>query len=351
MSLAEAMPQHIVASASSTPTSSNRESAAPNASANTNTSPSAKSRDSRSFEFTRRKRWADLLVTELREAIMLVLSPACKVWYCGTAVEDLLGWKDEDLVDGDITDLMNVDDRPSFRSHFQESLHARGSLLTYARLQCKNEFYMASDYSSRPREVLFEITGKPHFFPDSDDFRCFFAVAKPYPSRNTAMVNTFLELKMENERLQQRVTHLRAQAKALNVMFPSASPTLSSASSVTQLAPHVSQRTSDGLYTIFDETLAGGTSFGGQGHDALNDADDDGSDPNGSRKKAKRIFNGGEQHVCQTCGRTDSPEWRKGPGGPKTLCNACGLRWAKKLRTDKSGEGTGGSADGDSVIF
>jgi len=35
-------------------------------------------------------------------------------------------------------------------------------------------------------------------------------------------------------------------------------------------------------------------------------------------------------HVCVTCGRTDSPEWRKGPLGPKTLCNACGLRWAKR---------------------
>lgn len=29
-------------------------------------------------------------------------------------------------------------------------------------------------------------------------------------------------------------------------------------------------------------------------------------------------------------GTLDSPEWRKGPSGPKTLCNACGLRWAKK---------------------
>lgn len=80
-----------------------------------------------------------------------------------------------------------VDDRSSFRTQFQESIHTRSSLLTYARLQCKNDFYMASDYSSRPREVLFEITGKPHYFPESGEFRCFFADAKPYPSRNTAM--------------------------------------------------------------------------------------------------------------------------------------------------------------------
>ena len=43
-------------------------------------------------------------------------------------------------------------------------------------------------------------------------------------------------------------------------------------------------------------------------------------------KKANAAGNGGAEagegmHVCVTCGRTDSPEWRKGPLGPKTLCN------------------------------
>jgi len=37
-----------------------------------------------------------------------------------------------------------------------------------------------------------------------------------------------------------------------------------------------------------------------------------------------------DEYVCTDCGTLDSPEWRKGPSGPKTLCNACGLRWAKK---------------------
>lgn len=35
---------------------------------------------------------------------------------------------------------------------------------------------------------------------------------------------------------------------------------------------------------------------------------------------------------CLECGADSSPEWRKGPQGPKTLCNRCGLRYAKKLR-------------------
>jgi len=39
--------------------------------------------------------------------------------------------------------------------------------------------------------------------------------------------------------------------------------------------------------------------------------------------------------ICHFCGRRDTPEWRKGPGGPATLCNACGLQWAKKMRAQR----------------
>jgi hypothetical protein len=29
---------------------------------------------------------------------------------------------------------------------------------------------------------------------------------------------------------------------------------------------------------------------------------------------------------CHSCNTTDTPEWRRGPDGARTLCNACGLR-------------------------
>ncbi|KAH6983794.1 hypothetical protein EDB80DRAFT_246585 [Ilyonectria destructans] len=35
---------------------------------------------------------------------------------------------------------------------------------------------------------------------------------------------------------------------------------------------------------------------------------------------------------CHSCNRIDTPEWRRGPDGPKTLCNACGLHYAKLER-------------------
>ncbi|GJD11460.1 GATA transcription factor 8 [Galdieria sulphuraria] len=42
-----------------------------------------------------------------------------------------------------------------------------------------------------------------------------------------------------------------------------------------------------------------------------------------------------ERLRCVVCGVTDTPLWRSGPKGPKTLCNACGVRWKKgKLYID-----------------
>ncbi|KAF6257588.1 hypothetical protein COO60DRAFT_1461120 [Scenedesmus sp. NREL 46B-D3] len=34
-------------------------------------------------------------------------------------------------------------------------------------------------------------------------------------------------------------------------------------------------------------------------------------------------------HSCSQCGATSTPVWRAGPAGPKTLCNACGVRYMK----------------------
>ncbi|OMH80515.1 GATA zinc finger domain-containing protein 12 [Zancudomyces culisetae] len=36
--------------------------------------------------------------------------------------------------------------------------------------------------------------------------------------------------------------------------------------------------------------------------------------------------------MCQNCGVTSSPEWRRGPNGHKTLCNACGLRYSRSQK-------------------
>ncbi|CAD7703138.1 unnamed protein product [Ostreobium quekettii] len=36
---------------------------------------------------------------------------------------------------------------------------------------------------------------------------------------------------------------------------------------------------------------------------------------------------------CTKCGTTRTPQWREGPEGPKTLCNACGVRLSREKKT------------------
>ncbi|KAG9448988.1 hypothetical protein H6P81_008953 [Aristolochia fimbriata] len=37
--------------------------------------------------------------------------------------------------------------------------------------------------------------------------------------------------------------------------------------------------------------------------------------------------------VCSDCNTSRTPLWRNGPAGPKSLCNACGIRYRKRGKT------------------
>lgn len=50
-----------------------------------------------------------------------------------------------------------------------------------------------------------------------------------------------------------------------------------------------------------------------------------------SRIKMDGVLKTGSK-ACESCGTINSPEWRKGPGGVKSLCNACGPSFPRSLR-------------------
>ncbi|XP_077221540.1 GATA transcription factor 20-like isoform X2 [Tasmannia lanceolata] len=43
---------------------------------------------------------------------------------------------------------------------------------------------------------------------------------------------------------------------------------------------------------------------------------------------------------CTNCDTTSTPLWRNGPRGPKSLCNACGIRYKKEERRARTATGT-----------
>ncbi|CAK9187498.1 unnamed protein product [Ilex paraguariensis] len=46
-----------------------------------------------------------------------------------------------------------------------------------------------------------------------------------------------------------------------------------------------------------------------------------------------RVSSDGNQFkTCAECGTSKTPLWRGGPAGPKSLCNACGIKSRKKRR-------------------
>ncbi|KAI4303160.1 hypothetical protein MLD38_038822 [Melastoma candidum] len=60
--------------------------------------------------------------------------------------------------------------------------------------------------------------------------------------------------------------------------------------------------------------------------------------------------------TCADCGTSKTPLWRSGPAGPKSLCNACGIRSRKKRailgleekKVKRSSDPSGGSGGGSS---
>ncbi|KAI9025898.1 hypothetical protein CLU79DRAFT_68785 [Phycomyces nitens] len=55
------------------------------------------------------------------------------------------------------------------------------------------------------------------------------------------------------------------------------------------------------------------------------------------RKRGKRAAFQGR---CHSCNISETPEWRRGPDGARTLCNACGLHYAKITRKKDSSTAT-----------
>lgn len=76
-----------------------------------------------------------------------------------------------------------------------------------------------------------------------------------------------------------------------------------------------------------------GGSPGSQEDDA-SDSDGGGS-RSGRKRPAPRLLSRPVGCGCVQCGATQTPVWRTGPAGPKTLCNRCGVRYSKMSRRNK----------------
>ncbi|KAJ5790116.1 transcriptional regulator family: GATA type zinc finger [Penicillium psychrosexuale] len=80
-----------------------------------------------------------------------------------------------------------------------------------------------------------------------------------------------------------------------------------------QMAQRKAFKTEDDHMAMYQEDFKGTGGFAG-------------ADPKKRRGKAA------PPGRCHSCNRAETPEWRRGPDGARTLCNACGLHYAKLTR-------------------
>ncbi|KAI9287158.1 hypothetical protein BC943DRAFT_303170 [Umbelopsis sp. AD052] len=333
-------------------------------------------------EFTRRKNWSQRIIDKLEDFIH-VLSPQGKIMYCSPATTELFGYAPKDLIGHQISDFIHLDDKDLFQREFRESCLQRRKFHLYYRFQKNDSTYVSLEMVGHA--YFGEGEKRQSSLP-----LCFFATGKVYPNNAANLIDTFLELKMEKEMLERQIGEAKAKKQRDVSKSPSQpsrknsehsgeqtqdfvddtadidmlayQPILNNAPYVytmgvtpnndisealqmfTGLRYDMGER-SNGISTgstaaqLLDPTLDLSALTGSLLDTApiqiLNpstfanqdQADAAALDRNSKRKK--RVKDTSVVHVCTDCGTTESPEWRKGPKGPKTLCNACGLR-AKK---------------------
>ncbi|KAI1323543.1 hypothetical protein F5Y16DRAFT_383487 [Xylariaceae sp. FL0255] len=356
-------------------------------------------------EFTKRRNWPAKVVEELKD-LLHILDSHGRIKYLSPSVFSLTGYEPDEIADMFLKDLIHPDDVGTFTSEMNECIATGTPFRMFYRVRKKDHQY-----------VIFESVGHAHiaaakFAPNPENQSPFcqavFVMSRPYPTRNAALLDSFLEHKIENERLRRRIAELRreeeeeeeaSQQSWLQESRSDVAPSEDTMMSNSHLPPslfHQSSSASDSVamppperplnIALTRENLEGVTA--GNRPDSIGDKmaryegashtdtiemltglrylegersrgiTTGGSSPTlikgdagiaipvdrdprtGEKKKKLKIA---EEYVCTDCGTLDSPEWRKGPSGPKTLCNACGLRWAKKEKKKNASGGVGTS--------
>lgn len=159
-------------------------------------------------EFTKRRNWSQRVVEELKD-FLHILTPDGRIVYLSPSGHGLTGYPSEELVGKFIVDFIHPDDSGIFVREFNESIASGHPLRFFYRFRRKDGTY-----------TIFESHGHPHLSSEGTIFRnntgagvCrgFFMMARPYPTKNAGLLDSFLEHKMENERLTRRINDLKRE--------------------------------------------------------------------------------------------------------------------------------------------
>jgi PAS domain S-box-containing protein len=159
-------------------------------------------------EFTKRRNWSQKVVEELKD-FLHILTPDGRIVYISPSGKQLTGYPQDELVGKFIVDFIHPDDSGIFVREFNESIASGNPLRFFYRFRKQNGEY-----------TIFESHGHPHLTSEAAAFgpnnaagfcRGFFMMARPYPTKNAGLLDSFLEHKIENERLTRRIADLKRE--------------------------------------------------------------------------------------------------------------------------------------------
>lgn len=164
-------------------------------------------------EFTKRRNWPAKVVEELKDLLQILDSDG-RIKYASPNVQQVTGYTTDDIQDKFLKELIHPDDQGVFVAELNESIASGSPLRMFYRLKKKDGTY-----------AVFEAVGHAHIAaakfarnPSNQSPFCqaVFMMARPYPTKNAGLLDSFLEHKIENERLKRRIAELRREEEADN---------------------------------------------------------------------------------------------------------------------------------------
>ncbi|KAG7112124.1 Cutinase gene palindrome-binding protein like [Verticillium longisporum] len=357
-------------------------------------------------EFTKRRNWPAKVVEELKDFLQ-ILDANGRIRFVSPSILSVTGYTSEEIADKFLKDFIHDDDVGVFVAELNESIASGNPLRMFYRFKKKDDTYAIFEAVGHAHIAAAKFAPNPH--NQSPFCQAVFMMARPYPTKNAGLLDSFLEHKIENERLRRRIAELRREEEAENDESQRQWASQDGRSDATPSETTI-KSSSVGRPALYHQNTSGSSTSMGPPPDrtplnvaltrealegvansrpdslkekmaryegshaeqiemltGLNYVDGERSkgittgnasptlikgdagiaipmdrDPRTGDKKKK--LKTSEEYVCTDCGTLDSPEWRKGPSGPKTLCNACGLRWAKKEKKVKNSPRIGGGA-------
>ncbi|KAE8383545.1 hypothetical protein BDV26DRAFT_287384 [Aspergillus bertholletiae] len=326
--------------------------------------------------------WPQRVLSDIKD-MLLLLSADGKILYVSPSCKSITGYDADQLQQNSLENFIHNDDKTMFSEEINECITTTRPVNCHFRFRKK-------DNNSHTSCVL-EASGHPHMKPtepsdspknQNQDCIGVFLLCRPYPTKGSQLIDSFLEHKIENVRLNQRIAQLRQEEEEDLTSGQPAHAGDSAGDSASRQNSHLA-RSNSNQSSFRDSTGSGeenelSDTFTTDDPDSRSYLDNttnkmedmshiegiemltglhygDGERSQGlstgvrqgrlvrydmestKLEQQTRVIQDSDrkkkqkgEYVCTDCGTSDSPEWRKGPEGPKTLCNACGLRWAKK---------------------